>query len=416
MEFSEDIVKLLKDRYPDKDIYNMSLEELKDFKEEIENLRREYSLLELANKLSGNGAYGAAAAAQFYFYNVSLAGDITGECKILTKTMWQNLEYFFHETIWERKDLWEKFEFELDESKHDWYRTQPISVYSDTDSVYTTYGTLFECMTPEYQEKYKTDRQKVDWILKFNKEFVDPQNNQWCDDMYRPRHGKSIHEFELETVNKACIYLKKKKYLKGLIYNKGKHLDKPKMSGTGIEIIKSTTPKLCREILTDLTKSLMFETGTMGRKEYIEYFNKKIQDWRKVFYKAPIEDISQSVGIGAYKKYVINDEDELILGKQCPVSVHSIARYNHLAHKNGERNKRQFSGKIKYYNVIVGGSYKKPLIGYFGFPAGELPSWAPPMDKTTQWRKTVIEPINRFLEVMDIPEVGYSNVTQLTLF
>ena len=41
----------------------------------------------------------------------------------------------------------------------------------------------------------------------------------------------------------------------------------------------------------------------MGRKEYIEYFNKKIQDWRKVFYKAPIEDISQSVGIGAYKKY-----------------------------------------------------------------------------------------------------------------
>ena len=45
MEFSEDIVKLLKDRYPDKDIYNMSLEELKDFKEEIENLRHEYSLL-----------------------------------------------------------------------------------------------------------------------------------------------------------------------------------------------------------------------------------------------------------------------------------------------------------------------------------------------------------------------------------
>ena len=102
MEFSEDIVKLLKDRYPDKDIYNMSLEELKDFKEEIENLRHEYSLLELANKLSGNGAYGAAAAAQFYFYNVSLAGDITGECKILTKTMWQKLEHFFHETFGKR--------------------------------------------------------------------------------------------------------------------------------------------------------------------------------------------------------------------------------------------------------------------------------------------------------------------------
>ena len=112
-----------------------------------------------------------------------------------------------------------------------------------------------------------------------NKEFVDPQNNQWCDDMYRPRHGKSIHEFELETVNKACIYLKKKKYLKGLIYNKGKHLDKPKMCGTGIEIIKSTTPKLCRTILTDLTKSLMFyfdDSTTEKREEYIMFFNDKL--------------------------------------------------------------------------------------------------------------------------------------------
>lgn len=136
MKFSEDIIKLLEDRYPNKDIYSMSLEELKLFKEEIENLRHEYSLLELAQKLLGNGAYGASASDKFYFYNVSLAADITGECRVLTKTMWSKLEEFFHETIWERKDLWEKFEFELDESKHNWYKKQHISVYSDTDSCY----------------------------------------------------------------------------------------------------------------------------------------------------------------------------------------------------------------------------------------------------------------------------------------
>ena len=135
MEFSEDIKKLLTEHYPDKDIYKMSLSELKQFKEEINNLRQEYSLLELAYKTLGNAAYGASANAWFYFYNVSLAGDITGECRNLTKTMWHNLEDFFHEKIWERKDLWEKFDFELDESKHDWYREQPVSIYSDTDSI-----------------------------------------------------------------------------------------------------------------------------------------------------------------------------------------------------------------------------------------------------------------------------------------
>lgn len=413
MKFSEDIVQLLKDKFNKipEELSNMTLEELKAFRTEVEDLRHEYSLLELAMKTLGNAAYGASANRFFYFYNINLAADITGECRNLTKTMWNNLENFFHETLWERKDLWEKFNFELDESKHDWYRTQPVSVYSDTDSVYATYGTLFKCMKPEYQEKYKDKKDKVNWILKFNKEFLDGQNNQWCREMYNPRHGKNVHEFELETVSYAQICIKKKKYLKGYAFVKGKYYDKPKVSGTGIELVKSTTPKLCRTILTDLMNSLMFDYGEEHKEEYILQFNNKIQEYRKQFYKAPLEDISQSVGIGDYKKYIIEDKEQLILGKQCPVSVQAIARYNYLAHKNGEDNKIQYSGKIKYYNIMVGNK-----VGYFGYPAGELPEWAPPMSKVTQWQKNVIDPINRFLEVMNIPKVNASSSFQLSLF
>ena len=135
MEFSKEIKELLEEHFPGKNIYEMSLEELKLFKEKVQELRQEYSLLELAFKTLGNAAYGSAANNFFYFYNVNLAGDITGECRELTKFMWDRLELFFHEDIWQRKDLWKQFDFELDESKHDWYRTQPTSVYSDTDSL-----------------------------------------------------------------------------------------------------------------------------------------------------------------------------------------------------------------------------------------------------------------------------------------
>lgn len=134
MEFSQDIQELLKERYPDKDIYNMSLDELEKFKEEIEDLRHEFSLIEFAFKTLGNACYGASGNQYFYFFNVDLAADITGECRKLTKTMWHNMDNFFHEDLWNRKDLQEKFNFKLDESKHDWYREQPVSVYSDTDS------------------------------------------------------------------------------------------------------------------------------------------------------------------------------------------------------------------------------------------------------------------------------------------
>ena len=137
MNFSEDIIQLLKDKFnkTPEDLSRMSLEELKAFRIEAEDLRHEYSLLELSQKLLGNGLYGCCANQYFYFFNAALAGDITGECRHLTKTMWHNLEEFFHETIWTRKDLWEKFEFALDENMHDWMREQPISVYSDTDSI-----------------------------------------------------------------------------------------------------------------------------------------------------------------------------------------------------------------------------------------------------------------------------------------
>jgi DNA polymerase elongation subunit (family B) len=135
IKWDPEVVDLFKEKFPGVDIYSLSLEELKRLYDDVEALREEFSLIELAYKLLSNGAYGASSSPNFYFYNLELAKDITGECRNLTKYFWKNLEKFFHETIWERKDLWEKFGFELDESKHDLCRQMTVSCYSDTDSV-----------------------------------------------------------------------------------------------------------------------------------------------------------------------------------------------------------------------------------------------------------------------------------------
>lgn len=136
VKWDDDVVALFKEKFPNKDIYNMSLEDLEHLRDDVEALREEFSLIELAYKVLSNGAYGASANAKgFYFYNLAVAGDITGECRALTKYFWTHLEEFFHETIWERKDLWEKFGFELDEAKRELCRSLPVSCYSDTDSV-----------------------------------------------------------------------------------------------------------------------------------------------------------------------------------------------------------------------------------------------------------------------------------------
>lgn len=134
IEFDDDVKELMAKKYPGVDIYSMDLAQLKQFRETIEELREEYFMLELSQKQLGNAAYGACANQYFYFYNTRLAADITGESRTLTKFMWDRLEKFFHEDIWERKDLWKQFNFELDPSKKEWYSKQVVSTYSDTDT------------------------------------------------------------------------------------------------------------------------------------------------------------------------------------------------------------------------------------------------------------------------------------------
>lgn len=136
IKWDQDVINLFNEKFPNKDIYNMSLDELKHLRDDVEALREEFSLIEQAYKVLSNGAYGASANAKgFYFYNLAVAGDITGECRELTKYFWTHLEEFFHETIWDRKDLWQQFGFELDENKRELCRSLPVSCYSDTDSV-----------------------------------------------------------------------------------------------------------------------------------------------------------------------------------------------------------------------------------------------------------------------------------------
>ena len=411
-EFSEDIKKLLAERFPGRNIYEMDLNELKEFKEEVVDLRHEYALLENAYKVCANAGYGSSANEHFYFFLPKLASDITGECRNLTQTMWNDLETFFHETLWERTDIQEQFGFELDKTKHDWYREQPISVYSDTDSVYTTYGSLFDVMTPESQARFDTDEKKIQFILEFNKEFLDKQNTEWCENIFNPRHGNSIHEFELETISRAQINIKKKNYLKAYAFSKGKFFNPYKLSATGIELVKSSSPGFCRDKLPKILNKLMFELNSHNKEEFTMEFIHTMQQLRREFYMSDLEYISQSVNIGNYKKFVINDKDSLEFEKGCPPSVHAIARYNYLAHKNGHDDLIVRSGKIKYYNTKLSENRN----GFFGYPSGMLPDWAPPMNKIVQWEKTVIGPINRFLEVMDIPKLLPSETQQMSLF
>ena len=67
------------------------------------------------------------------------------------------------------------YDIEVDDNSHTFIGND-ILIHN---SVYTTYGTLFDAMTPESKAKFDTVEKKRDFILKFNKEYLDKQNNKW---------------------------------------------------------------------------------------------------------------------------------------------------------------------------------------------------------------------------------------------
>jgi DNA polymerase elongation subunit (family B) len=415
MEFSNNTINFLAKEFPGvtkNSIKDLDLHELKQLRDKVLEKRQEYLLIELAYKLCANAAYGSSGNEHFYWYRPELASAITGEARQMTFLQWRNFPKFMKEDIWNRKDLWEKFDFELDENKRHIIDDACINAQSDTDSAYVSWQPLFDCMTGESQKKYDTDEKKLNFILDFYKGFLNDEQNNWCYDALKVRHGNSVHEFELELVCKSMIGLAKKKYVKSVVFEKGHFMiDNPKLKSTGVEIVKSTTPAICRKFLKDITNDLLYNYDENHKEEFIFMLNDKLARYYKEFKAAPIDDISQSVGVGDYKKYVVEDKESVVLNNHCPFSVKAAALYNHLAYKAGRSDLKIMSGKIKYYNIRVGKKNE-----YFGFPYGECPDFAPPVDYNAQWQKNLIDPINRFLVAMNIPQISACNCIQMDLF
>lgn len=112
---------------------------LLELKERAETLKKDadyYNALQLALKLVLNGSYGALAASYFILFNNNVAGTITAEGRLLTRTMGEkNLDYWknkWHLDVELHKLLGIK---DVKEIGDDYIKT---SVYSDTDSLFVS--------------------------------------------------------------------------------------------------------------------------------------------------------------------------------------------------------------------------------------------------------------------------------------
>lgn len=396
---------------------------------------------EQSMKILGNSMYGGSSHISFYWYNMDLANDITGEARNLTLMMEKHLSSFWRENWTKMTDWHKKWGIEVDPekakkllgcneavigSKTGVHEKGDLLVYGDTDSLYSSYDPLLQTIKG-YENM--SDKELLDIVLKINLEFLDNHNNEYIAEYYTKRGGKSIHAFELETVSLAGIWLdKKKNYAQILLWKDGKFfdMDNLKLKAKGLEVIKGAWPKYAKKLLHDYIMYLF----TLKNDGYIaQKINIMVQETKQSFMDAPIDSICGSVKVNKYGSNVGHitgkgnnatferaNAQESVLDLQCKSQagrgVKGAYNYNRIKAKYNIPGDTIRNGKVKWYfyrNGIQPNKSRSNITGCYDvmcFEALNCPEWLEkyaPIDRRRMFQTQVIDPMNRIMHAIGEP-------------
>lgn len=241
-------------------------------------------------------------------------------------------------------------------------------------------------------------------ILKIN-EYRLNEYLKKCFVKYSGKWGtQNYQDFELETLAQNGIFLGKKKYVTNLIYDSGIHMEPlSQLKTTGVEMIKGGTPPFVREKLIYLTKFIF----SKGKSFNIREFVKELKEIKKSFKIQEPQNISAAIQVNNYEKFIINDTTSLEVSKGCPIHVRASGYHNYLLNQSKYKDKYALirsSEKVNYYFVRTKSETDNNV---FAYSQGTFPyEFAPPIDYDVQFTKTILDPINRFIEVM-----GYNPIS-----
>lgn len=289
------------------------------------------------------------------------------------------------------------------EGRRKYIGNKQIVVYGDTDSLYVTFLPLMKSVG--FDKFEEDDEWGKRFILHVDAVFVKPMFNMFLK-KYADQFGiNSLHDFELETISKSALFLKKKHYLNNIVWEDGVNYESltyfyPK----GIEIIRSSTPPFVRKNIYRVINYLFSNPGNVNIHEVL----KIVKELRREFEMADIEDISMSTSCTNYSSKVIDDTVTLECVKGAHFGVKAAALHNFLLNKNSEYKTKYDmlkSGKIKYYYC------KHPLNDVFGYLRSFHPTEITEKEKVIidmdqQFEKSFLSIVNKFIEPLGLPSIN----------
>lgn len=267
------------------------------------------------------------------------------------------------------------------------------------------HNSLYISFTP-FMESVGYEGEELKFILHMNTCFVKHLFNDFLEKYAQPYGVKNIHDFELETINKAGLHLQKKMYINNTVWQDGAfYEDLSHLYPKGVDIVRSSTPAFVREKIWDFLNYLFTHPNNMNIRDLL----KIVKDIKKQFMMADIEEISQTTSCTNYDQKVIEDQSGVECVKGAHFSIKAAALHNFLLNKNPEYKTKYDlirSGKIKYYSILP-----NPLGDKFAYlrsfhPAEIIEKEGVKIDYDEQFDKTFLSIANRFVEPVGLPTIN----------
>jgi len=271
---------------------------------------------QMAAKILMNSLYGGLGNIFFRYNDKRISEGITMTGQLIIRTVGNKLNEYLNEACG-TKDV-------------------EYAFYSDTDSVYFTFGPLVK--------KYfsgKSNAEIVKLLDQFCVDKIEPTINNACAELldYLNAYQRRIG-FKREVIGDRGIWIAKKRYAINVHNAEGVAYDPPKLKVMGMEIVRSSTPAPVRKALKDSVAIALTKT----EEDIKTYVSELETNWVK---QKP-EDIAFPRSVNGLLEY---KDSNNIFKKATPIHVRGALIYNHMIESLRLTKKYQLIGegdKIKF--------------------------------------------------------------------
>ena len=335
-----------------------------------------------------NSLYGALGNAHFRYFDVRIAEAITVSGQAVVKWTEMKTNEYLNKMLSTPEDI-------IAGRKTDYV------IGIDTDSVFV----CMEDLINKYV-KDQTDTRKVIKIMdKIAEEKILPVMNEGFGELYSYLNCyKSRMVIKRESLANIGIWVAKKKYVMNVYNNEGVEYAEPKMKIKGLEIVRTSTPEICRESIKKAV-GIIFNDGEKATQEYIKEFKEK-------FINSNADNVAFPRGVKELDKWVDSKGN---MKSGTPIHVRGSLVFNNTVEKLGldkRYNKIVEGEKIKFLYLKNPNPVHSNVIAFPSFLPKEF-NLEEYVDYETQFEKAFLSPIKIILDAINWKVESKSNLLSL---